>query len=185
MAFSTKGLIAGLAITAVSTVAVEFFTARPAHAEWCHFTIFSIDSDGHVEGSDICEPTPGPPAPILGPPPSADPCYVAQNAMRPCVPEQRQAANPAGVVPVAVGVWEMPKNRGHWVLEVFANGSYHFHSEAGDGAKDSVGSFSASNGYWSLKANDGYADMGTYGFQTRNIWVTSGQHGTATWIRRS
>jgi hypothetical protein len=186
MALSVRGLVAGLAIATVTTAGVELFTAKPAHAElWCHYVILSIDSDGHVEGADVCEPTPGAPAATQAPTRSIDPCFIAQNAMRPCVSEQRQTANPSGVVPVAVGVWNLPTGRGRWVLQVFANGTYRFHSEALDGVKDSVGSFSASDGHWSLKANDGYADAGTYGFQSRNIWVTAGQHGTATWIRRS
>lgn len=114
-----------------------------------------------------------------------DPCFIAQNAMRPCTPAQTQPAQPAGVDANIVGTWIMPLGNGLWVLEIQRGGSYRFHSEAGDGVAPNAGSFSARNGHWWLKAANGYTDNGTYSFQAPGIWFTTGQRGTATWRRVS
>ena len=146
---SVKTLMMGLAVAMVGTVGAGPFRAKAAHAEPpCRYMILSIDSDGHVEGADVCEASPGPAAtPDSGP--RINPCVLAQNAMRLTPPpDQRQAATPVGVAPNIVGTWELPLAGGPWVLEVFGNGTYRFHSEAQDGVASNAGTFSASNGYW-------------------------------------
>ena len=110
-----------------------------------------------------------------------DPCYLAQNAMRPCAAAQGQATKPVGVDPHVVGTWELALEGGLWVLEVRRDGTYSFHSEAGDGAASHAGTFSASNGHWSLIATTGYTDSGTYQLQGRNTWIATGRLGTGTW----
>jgi hypothetical protein len=116
--------------------------------------------------------------------PAIDPCYLAQNAMIPCAKE-RQASKPAGVDPHLVGTWVLPVHGGNWVLEVFRDGSYKFHSEAADGAAPNSGTFSAANGHWALKATNGYADGGSYVFQVPDTWIATGQLGTAAWRQRA
>ncbi len=98
----------------------------------------------------------------------------------------REPAMPAGMDTNVVGTWEIPLAAGHWVLEVFGNGTYRFHSEAQDNVASNAGTFSASNGHWSLKASNGYTDGGTYSFQSPDTWIATGyQLGTGTWRRRS
>jgi hypothetical protein len=109
------------------------------------------------------------------PVPTVDPCFIAQNAMRPCKPE------PVGVDPKTVGIWKLPFKGGPWVWEIDRNGTYKFHSEAGDGVLPHEGKFAASNGNWLLKATNGYTDAGTYRFQGRDTWIATGQLGTAPW----
>lgn len=112
-----------------------------------------------------------------------DPCYLAQNAMRPCTSDQGQASKPVGVDPNLVGTWELPFKGGPWVLSTLRDGTYRFHSEAGDGAPSHAGTFSASNGHWALKAMTGYTDAGLYRFQAPNIWIAAGRLGAAAWLR--
>jgi hypothetical protein len=112
-----------------------------------------------------------------------DPCYLAQNAMRPCTSDQRQVSKPVGVDPNLVGTWEIPFKGGPWVLNILRNGTYDFHSEAHDRAPSHAGTFSANNGHWSLKAKTGYTDAGDYLFQAPNIWIATGQRGAAAWLR--
>jgi hypothetical protein len=108
------------------------------------------------------------------------PCMLAQNAMIPCT--SGQAAKPVGVDPDIVGTWELPFKRGPWVLEIRRDGTYKFHSEAGDRAPPQAGKFSASNGQWSLKTT-GYADGGNYRFQAPDVWIAAGKLGAAAWRR--
>jgi hypothetical protein len=103
-----------------------------------------------------------------------DPCFLAQNAMRPC------NSTPVGVDPNIVGTWELPLKGGHWVLEIRHDGTYKFHSEARDGVPSSGGQFSASNGQWSLKTT-GYTDGGNYLFQAPDTWIVTGKLGAAAW----
>ena len=107
--------------------------------------------------------------------PRVDPCFIAQNAMRPCTKK------PVGVDPRTVGVWKLPFKGGPWVWEIRRNGTYKFHSEARDGVPPHEGKFAASNGSWLLKATSGYADAGTYRFRGRDIWIATGHLGTAPW----
>jgi hypothetical protein len=57
--FSTKSLFGIASVAAVviaAAVALGGLGSAPARAEpWCHYTILSIDSDGQVDGADICE----------------------------------------------------------------------------------------------------------------------------------
>lgn len=112
-----------------------------------------------------------------------DPCFLAQNAMRPCTSDQSQVSKPVGVDPNLVGTWEIPFKGGPWVLNILRNGTYNFHGEAHDGAPLHAGTFSANNGHWSLKAKTGYTDAGDYLFQAPNIWIATGQLGAAAWLR--
>ena len=131
----------------------------------------------------LCNPQnqPGRPgAPGSGPRPP-DPCYLAQNAMRPCTSVQQQPSGPVGVDPNIIGTWELPREGGRWVLQILRDGTYRFHSEAGDGVASNAGTFSASNGRWSLNATSGYTDGGTYSFQAPDIWTATGQLGTGEW----
>jgi hypothetical protein len=113
--------------------------------------------------------------------PTVDPCFIAQNAMRPCNSAQSQSHPPAGVDPDTVGVWELPMKDGVWVWDIRRDGTYVFHSEAGDDAPPHAGTFSASNGHWSLKSTTGYTDSGTYVYQLPDTLIATGQLGTAAW----
>jgi hypothetical protein len=89
--------------------------------------------------------------------------------------------------PQTVGIWKlsiftkMQINPGIWVLEIASNGTYEFHSEAGDGAPSQAGTFSASGGHWSMHATNGDTDGGTYKFASPGVWVATGKLGTGTW----
>jgi len=107
--------------------------------------------------------------------PHVDPCFIEQNAMRPCKPKI------TGVDPKTVGTWKLPFRDGPWVWEIHRDGSYKFHSEAGDGAPPNEGKFAANHGRWMVQATNGYTDAGTYRFQGRDIWIATGQLGTAPW----
>jgi hypothetical protein len=112
-----------------------------------------------------------------------DPCYLAQNAMRPCT-SKGSNAKPKGVDPNLTGTWEIPFKRGPWVLTIDRNGTYKFHSEAGDSVPANTGTFQAGGGHWSLKADKiGYADFGDYLFQVPNVFIATGQHGAVAWLR--
>jgi hypothetical protein len=125
--------------------------------------------------------------------PRVDPCFIAQNAMRPCGSVQQNPPRPvaavapdvAAVDPNMVGTWDLNRPVGRWVLEVLRDGTYKFHSEAADGAVANAGAFSASNGHWWLRATNGYTDGGTYIFQPPDIWLATGRLGTGAWRQRS
>jgi len=85
--------------------------------------------------------------------------------------------------PRTVGTWVFPINPGRWVWQVGPDGTYQFHSEAADAAPSHSGSFTASNGRWSLQAGNGWTDQGTYSFADANTWVVTGKLGTGTWRR--
>jgi hypothetical protein len=114
-----------------------------------------------------------------------DPCYLAQNAMRPCTSADMKALAPHGVDPNLVGTWELPLKGGLWVLTIDAKGNYTFHSEAQDGAPSHAGSFAASNGAWSMKAKSGYAYTGggNYLYQAPGIFIATTQQGAVSWLR--
>ena len=107
--------------------------------------------------------------------PYVDPCFIEQNAMRPCTPKI------VGVDPKTIGTWKLPFKGGPWVWVIHRDGTYEFHSEAGDGAEPNAGKFAAKNGHWMLKATSGYTDAGIYRFQGRDTWIATGQWGTAPW----
>ena len=116
-----------------------------------------------------------------------DPCFLQQNAMRPCTKEQGQASKPVGVDPNLIGTWELPLQGGPWVLEILRNGSYRFHSDAADKGRRHAGAFAANNGHWWLKATTGHTDGGNYVFQKPDTWIATGRLGTAAsrWARPS
>ena|ERR1700681_378985 len=128
-----------------------------------------------------CNKGPTAPAPRIG----YDPCFLAQNAMRPCTSAQGQPSKPVGVDPNIVGTWELELQGGLWVLAIHRDGTYKFHSEARDGAPSHAGSFFARNGHWSLTATTGYTDSGTYLLQGSDTWIATGHLGTAAWRRHS
>jgi hypothetical protein len=162
--------LASVALSAV--VGVVLFSALPVHADdpgmWC----------GAAWACEAATPGPHGPGPAA---PAVDPCFLAQNAMRPCTSAQRQPPKPVGVDPNTVGTWELPLKGGPWVWEIHRDGTYRFHSEARDGAPPHAGTFSASNGQWSLKATTGYTDSGTYLIQPPDTLIATGQLGTAAW----
>lgn len=127
----------------------------------------------------LCGQDPGPATPRV------DPCYLAQNAMRPCTPARRQAPKPIGVDARTVGTWELTVNSARWVWEIYRNGTYKFHTEGADTAISHAGTFAASHGYWSLKATNGYTDGGTYLLQPPDTMIETGQLGTAAWHLRA
>jgi hypothetical protein len=76
---------------------------------------------------------------------------------------------------------KMSINPGIWFLEVAANGTFEFHSQAGDGTPFRAGTFSASGGHWSMEATGGYSDSGTYKFPPSGVWEATGKLGTGKW----
>jgi len=142
-----------------------------AQADYCHFTGLCGNSGGRAT-----------PAPRLG----YDPCYLAQNALRPCTSADMKALNPHGVDANLVGTWELRLKGGFWVLIINADGTYAFHSDAHDGAPSHTGTFAASNGSWSMKAKTGYpgySGSGNYLYQAPNIFVATSQLGAVSWLR--
>jgi hypothetical protein len=89
----------------------------------------------------------------------------------------------AGLDPGTVGEWQLAVNGGLWIWDIHPDGSYEFHSEAGDGAAPHAGKFAASGGVWSLQATNGYTDGGTYVFQGPDSLVATGHLGTGNWHR--
>jgi hypothetical protein len=92
---------------------------------------------------------------------------------------------PGSVDPNWVGAWELDPygpNAGRWVMQISANGTYEVHSEALDATPSSVGTFSAKNGSYTLRAtNISWDDTGTYSFQSPGTMVATGKLGTGTW----
>jgi hypothetical protein len=70
----------------------------------------------------------------------------------------------AQVDPHTVGPWAILINPSRWLWQLARNGTYEFHSEAGDGTAPHAGTFSAHDGHWSLHATNGCTDEGTYTF---------------------
>ena len=99
----------------------------------------------------------------------------------------RDQATQPDLDPGTIGTWEIQFAAGPWVLEVLANRTYSFHSEAQDGVAPNArrSTFSASHGRWWLRASNGYTDSGSYALQSRDVWVATGQLGTGVWHRRS
>ena len=169
------------AIGAILVFMVVAPSATPAHAQ-----VYDSASGCYMWESGAvasCTGYPGPASPAQGPRIRYDPCFLAQNAMRPCTSDQRQAPKPVGVDPKLVGTWELPVKNGPWVLAISRDGTYRFHSEAHDNAPSHSGTFSASNGHWSMKAATGYTDAGFYLFEAPDIWIATGQLGAAAWLR--
>jgi hypothetical protein len=91
----------------------------------------------------------------------------------------------ANLDPAILGTWELPVNAGRWILEIRANGTFVFYSEANDGAPTRTGRFLTYNGLWSLSATDGYFDGGSYAAQPPSAWTASSWRlgATGTWRR--
>ncbi len=95
---------------------------------------------------------------------------------------------PGGVAgsvdPNMVGTWELFINPGRWIWRVAANGTYELHSEAMDATPSNAGTFSASNGKYTLHAiTMTWDDAGTYKVQSPGVVVATGKLGTGTWRR--
>jgi hypothetical protein len=164
---------AGNQAARVASIVLALLTGSVAHA--------GPIQDAEIAEAENCKNTslcgPGPGTSTAG----VDPCYLAQNAMRPCTSAPHKEANPVGVDPDTVGTWELPLKSGSWVWEIHRDGTYRFRSEAHDAAPPHGGTFSASHGHWSLKATTGYSDSGTYVFQPPDVLIATGQLGTAAW----
>lgn len=120
--------------------------------------------------------------------PRYDPCYIAQNALRPCTPEQPQTPNPVGVDHNLVGTWELsvPNAQGvaRWVWEIHPNGSYDFHAEGPGAAPPHRGTFAAAKGNYTLKSTtSAWNDSGTYQVTGPDTLVATGRLGTGSWHR--
>jgi len=82
-----------------------------------------------------------------------DPCYLAQNAVRPCTSADMEALKPQGVDPNLLAPGKSDEGR-PLGADHHANGTYAFRSEAHNGAQAQAGSFAASNGAWTMKAKN-------------------------------
>jgi len=90
----------------------------------------------------------------------------------------------ATVDPNMVGTWELFINPGRWIWRVAPNGTYELHSEAIDNTPSNAGTFSASNGRYTLHAiTMNWDDVGTYKVQAQGVVVATGKLGTGTWRR--
>lgn len=90
----------------------------------------------------------------------------------------------AMVDPNMVGTWELFINPGRWIWRVAPNGTYELHSEAMDNTPSNAGTFSASNGHYTLHAiTMSWDDVGTYKVQSPGVVVATGKLGTGTWKR--
>jgi hypothetical protein len=111
----------------------------------------------------------------------------------PCARDDRRWSAPlplpprqtsAKIDPSVVGTWEYLVNPGRWIWRIASNGTYEFHSEAGDGAPSHAGILTASQGQWTIQANNiQYADGGTYKLASPGSMVATGRLGTGTWHR--
>jgi hypothetical protein len=95
-----------------------------------------------------------------------------------------QGTQAAFVDPNAVGTWEYETNPGRWIWRIARNGTYEFHSEAGDGAPSQAGTLTAKDGHWTIHAiNFDYTDGGTYTFNAPGTLTATGKLGTGSWHR--
>jgi len=91
---------------------------------------------------------------------------------------------PGSVDPNLVGMWALLINPGYWIWQIGRNGTYTFHSEAADTVPSHMGTFTASNGHYTMHAtNVPGDDAGTYTYTAPGTLVATGQFGTATWRR--
>ena len=112
---------------------------------------------------------------IAGP----DPCFLAQNAMRPCT-SNRGEAN--GLDPHLVGTWELPFKAVPGCSRSTSTAPTSSTAKPTT-ASHRAGSFSAGKGHWSLKAKTGYADFGNYLYQAPDVFIATGQRGAVAWLR--
>lgn len=88
------------------------------------------------------------------------------------------------VDPALVGLWKLNVNSGIWVWQIAADGTYTMHSEAQDNTRANDGTFSASNGKYTLHAiMMDWDDLGTYTMQGPAAVSMTGKLGTGTWVR--
>jgi hypothetical protein len=91
---------------------------------------------------------------------------------------------PGSVDPALVGLWALNVSGGIWVWQISANGTDTSHSEATDGAEPQAGTFTASNGRYTLHSiATQWDDQGTYTMQGTTAVVVTGKLGTGTWYR--
>jgi hypothetical protein len=155
------------AATAQQPTADDFI----AQADYCNFTGLCSNGGGQTTTTTRF---------------SYDPCYLAQNALRPCTSADMKALQPHGVDPNLVGTWELPLKGGLWVLTVKSNGTYAFRSDAHDGAPSHSGTFAASNGSWTMKATvgyPGYTGSGNYLYQAPDVFIATVAQGAVSWLR--
>jgi hypothetical protein len=88
-----------------------------------------------------------------------------------------------GPDPETVGNWQLSVPGGLWILDIHADGSYAFHSEANDNAPAHSGKFFANAGVWALQSTNGVTDGGTYTFQGHDTFLATGHLGTGNWQR--
>jgi hypothetical protein len=120
--------------------------------------------------------------------PRYDPCYIAQNALRPCTPGQRPAPSLVGVDHNLVGTWELsvpnPQGVARWVWEIHPDGTYDFHAEGPGAAPSHHGTFAAAKGSYTLTSTTAaWNDTGTYQFTGPDTLVANGRLGTGSWHR--
>lgn len=90
----------------------------------------------------------------------------------------------ASIDPNMVGTWELFINPGRWIWRVAPNGTYELHSEAMDNTPSNAGTFTATNGHYTLHAlTMAWDDAGTYKVQSPGVVVATGKLGTGTWRR--
>jgi hypothetical protein len=84
-----------------------------------------------------------------------------------------------------VGLWKLNVNSGIWVWQISVNGAYTFHTEAPDNTLPHNGTFTASNGHYTLHSIvSPWDDQGTYTYQaSAGAVVMTGKLGTGTWYR--
>ena len=91
---------------------------------------------------------------------------------------------PGSVDPALVGLWGLNVSSGIWVWQISANGTYTFHTEAPDNTLPHDGTFTASNGKYTLHSIvSPWDDQGTYTMQGSTAVVMTGKLGTGTWKR--
>jgi hypothetical protein len=91
---------------------------------------------------------------------------------------------PGSVDPGLVGLWGLNVSSGIWVWQISVNGTYTFHSEAPDNTLPHAGTFTASNGKYTLRAlTTSWDDQGTYTMQGSTAVSMTGKLGTGTWTR--
>jgi len=91
---------------------------------------------------------------------------------------------PGSVDPALVGLWALNVSSGIWVWQISANGTDTSHSEATDGTLPQAGTFTASNGKYTLHSIvSQWDDQGTYTMQGTTAMVMTGKLGTGTWYR--
>lgn len=105
-----------------------------------------------------------------------------------CVGKQDQAAAPAVVDSSIVGTWELkvptPQGVSRWVWEIHQDGTYSFHAEGPGAAPAHSGTFTASQGHYTLSSTTlAWNDAGTYQLASSARLVVTGRLGTGTWQR--